>query len=111
MYFSRRSLVREIRFSCAGYFEGYGFFRIEDSCVIDSTSDVSVRVLFLYISVGCVIVMEVGDVELGLGYLYYLFIYMYGIPMGSHFTRLSIMSSKVRKKEGDHMCLPLLYPM
>ena len=62
--------MREIRFSCAGYFEGYCLFHIEESCVRDSTSDVSVRVLFLYISVVCVIVMEVGDVLLVQGYLY-----------------------------------------
>ena len=84
--------MRAIIFSCAGYVEVYGFFRIEESCVRDSTYDVSVGVLFWYISVVCVIVMEVGDVELGLGYLYYLFIYLYGIPMDSHVTRLSILS-------------------
>ena len=54
--------MRAIRFSCDGYVEGYGFFRIEESCVRDSTYDVSVGFFFWYISVGCVIVTEVGDV-------------------------------------------------
>ena len=39
---------------------------IEKSCVRDSMSDVSVGVLSWYISVGFGILMEVGDVELGI---------------------------------------------
>ena len=70
-----------IRFSCDGYVEGYGFLWIEESCVIDSMSDVSVVVLSWYISVGFVILMEVGDVELSLGCLYYISKYLYGIYM------------------------------
>ena len=57
IYSSSRSLVRAIRVSCDGYVEGYGFFRIEDSCVRDSKYGVYVGVLFWYISVGCGIVM------------------------------------------------------
>ena len=77
----------------------------------DSTSDVSVGILSWYISEGCVIVMEVGDVELVQGYLYYLFTYLYDISMDSRVTRFSTLSSKVRKKEGNNMFFTLLYPM
>ena len=55
-----------LRWICWGVF----FLWIEDSCVRDSKSDVYVGVLFCYISVGCGIVMYVGDVELVLVYLY-----------------------------------------
>ena len=47
-------------------FGGYGFLWIEESCVRDFMSDVSVGVLSWYISVGFSILLEVGDVELGL---------------------------------------------
>ena len=54
---------------------------VEDSFVRYSMSDVSVRVLSWYISVVFGILMEVGDVELGLGFLYSLFTHLYGIHM------------------------------
>ena len=77
MYFSSIILVWRIRFSCAGYVGGYGFFWIEEYCVRDSIYDVSVGVLSWYISVIFGILMESGDVELGLGCLYYLDIHVW----------------------------------
>ena len=59
-----------IRFSCAGYVGGYFFLWIEDSCVRDSISDAYIGVLYWYISVGFGILMEVGELELGIGLLY-----------------------------------------
>ena len=55
-----------IRFSCAGYVGEYIFLWIEESCVRDSISNVSIGFLSWYISVRFVILMEVGDVELGI---------------------------------------------
>ena len=52
IYFSRRSLVWWIIFSCAGDVGGYGFLCIEEYCVRDSMSDMYVGVLSWYISVG-----------------------------------------------------------
>ena len=43
--------------------------------------DVSVGVMYWFISVGFGILLELGDVELGMGCLYYLFTYLYGIHM------------------------------
>ena len=43
--------------------------------------DESVGVFPRYISVGFGILMEVGDVELGMSCLYFLFTYLYGIQM------------------------------
>ena len=70
MYFSISSLVWGIRFYCAGYVGGYGFFWIEESCVIDSMYDVSVGFLSWYISVSFGRLMESGDMDLGLGWFY-----------------------------------------
>ena len=67
-----------IKFTCAVYVGVCGFLWIEDYCVRDCMSDVSVGFFSCYISVGFVILMEVGDVELGLGCLYSLFTYLYG---------------------------------
>ena len=54
---------------------------LEEYCVRDCMSDVSVGFFSCYISVGFGILMEVGDVELGLGCLYSLFTYLYGKHM------------------------------
>ena len=54
---------------------------IEESCVRDSMYDVSVGVMYWYISVVFGILLEVGDLELGIGCLYYLFAYLYVIHM------------------------------
>ena len=60
---------------------GYILLWIEESCVRDSMYDVSVGVMYWYISVVFGILLEVGDLELGIGSLYYLFTYLYGIHM------------------------------
>ena len=86
-----------------------GFLSIEESCARDSISDVSVGVLSWYISVGFVIIMEVGDVELGLGFLYSIFTYMFGMYMDECVTRFSTLLLMVRKREGNHIFLNLLY--
>ena len=52
---------------------------IEEYCVRESMSDVSVGVLSWYTSVGFSILMEVVEVELGLVCLYSLFVYLYVI--------------------------------
>ena len=70
-----------IIFSCAGYVGGYVFLWAEESFVRDSMYDVSVGVFYWYISVVFGILMEVGDVELGLGFLYSVFTHLYGIHM------------------------------
>ena len=62
IYFSSRSLVWGIIFSCAGYVGGYSYLWIEESCVRDSMSYVSVGVMYWYISVVFGILLEVGDV-------------------------------------------------
>ena len=46
---------------------------VEESCVRDSMFDASVGVLSWYISVVFGILMEIGDVEFGLGFLYSIF--------------------------------------
>ena len=81
MYLSSISLVWGTISFCAGDIGGYGVFWIEESCVGDSMSDVSEGFFSWYISVGFVISMLVVDVELGIGCMYYLFTYMYGIHM------------------------------
>ena len=68
-----------ILFSCTGYVGGYVFLWVEDYFVRDSMSDVYVGVLSWYISVVFGILREVGDVELGIGFLYFLFKHLYGI--------------------------------
>ena len=70
-----------IIFSCAGYVGEYVFLWAEESFVRDYMYDVSVGVLYWYISVVFGILMEVGDVELGLGLLYSIFTHLYGIHM------------------------------
>ena len=71
----------EITFSCSVYVGCCPFLCIEDFCVRDSMYDESVGVFPRYISVGFGILMEVGDVELGMSCLYFLFTYLYGIQM------------------------------
>ena len=58
---------------CAGDVGGYGLLWIEEYSVRDYKPAVSVGVLSWYISVGCVIVMEVGSMYLGLGCMYSIF--------------------------------------
>ena len=74
-------------------------------------SYVSVGVMYWYISVVFGILLEVGDLELGMGCLYYLFAYLYGIHMDQHVISLSALSSMAKVNYGDHIFPPLLYPM
>ena len=87
-----------IRFSCDGDVGGYAFLWIEESCYRDSISNVSVGVMSWYIIVGFGILTGVGDMELGLGCLYYLFTYLYGIQVDEYVTRLSNVSSMMIKR-------------
>ena len=62
-------------------------------------SDVSAGVFSCYISVGFGILMEVGDVELGLGFLYYLHIpvwYTHGLTCDHIFHPINDVDKKIR---------------
>ena len=80
---------------------------IEDSCVRDYISDVYVVVLYWYISVGFGILMEVGDLELGIGLLYSLHIHVWYTHVLT-FEQVVHPVTDGEKKEGNHTPPPFI---